>query len=81
MKDAWDSIPAYMGQRSFLKCGISNDKVGYQDDVPYEYLLHYIIGTDIRDISSLLTEPDGVDYHGDQYDGRNDDFIRSILKV
>ena len=49
MTDAWDSIPAEMIQRSFLKCGIANDMDGSEEDVLYDDLLRDIdIGISIR---------------------------------
>uniref|UniRef100_A0A8C4RZL7 HTH CENPB-type domain-containing protein n=1 Tax=Erpetoichthys calabaricus TaxID=27687 RepID=A0A8C4RZL7_ERPCA len=36
VKEAWDSIPAEMIKKSFLKCGISNAMDGSEDDAIYE---------------------------------------------
>ena len=36
LKEAWDSIPAEMVVKSFLKCGISNALDGTEDDAIYE---------------------------------------------
>ena len=36
VKDAWDSIPTTMIQKSFRKCGISNALDGTEDDAIYD---------------------------------------------
>ena len=37
VREAWDEIPCDMVKKSFLKCGITNQMDGSEDDCLYEY--------------------------------------------
>lgn len=68
VKEAWDSIPADMVIRSFLKCGISNSMDGTQDDALYEDALEDSDDNDETDSESsdndvYADEVTEVDFH------------------
>jgi len=59
VKDAWESIPAEMIRRSFLKCGISRTMDGSEDDAVYSDEIE-----DNND-STHLTDDEGNDVYDD----------------